>query len=324
VSYRDNGANGVPSALGEAVLTVNPKLLQAEHNDASSGVTRTADDTASGKFKITSFDAGDWIAYDPVDFTGIDAVETRVAGAGTLSLRWNSPTAKPFATATVSSGSGWRTVTTDLDDAPSGTGRLYVTSTGGLDVDSFTFQGEGIADATPPTATLTLNPAEPNGKRGWYNTNVTVRVDASDDGVVASRQYSLDGGATWVNVPNNGLVLSADGETQVRYRALDSGGNLSAVGRAKVKIDKTAPVLSVSGVEARQYGIAETITPVFTSADATSGVATLKGEIDGDKIASGAPIPLSRLGAGEHALTVTTTDRAGHAVTRTVTFTVVA
>ncbi|MFC5751222.1 PQQ-dependent sugar dehydrogenase [Actinomadura rugatobispora] len=324
VTYRDNGANGVPPAQGEATLIVNPKLMQAEHGDATSGVTRTADDTASGKFKITSFDAGDWIAYDPVNLTGIESVETRAAGAGTLSLRWNSPTAKPFATVPVERGSGWRTVTTDLGKPPAGTGRLYVTSTGGLDVDSFTFRGDGIADATPPSATLTLSPAQPDGSHGWYKTNVTVRVDASDDGAVSARQYSLDGGATWVNVPAAGLVLSAEGETQVRYRAVDSAGNLSEVGRAKVKIDKTAPGLTVTGVEAKQYGLAETITPVFSAADAVSGVGTLRAEIDGDKIASGKPIPLRELGPGAHELVVTTTDRAGHATTKTVKFEVVA
>ena len=323
VSYRDDGANGLPPALGEATLIANPKLTQAEHGDVLSGVTSTADDTASGKFKVTSFDAGDHIAYDPVDFTGIESVDTRAAGQGTLSLRWNAPDAEPFATVRFTGeGSDWRTVTTRLRKAPRGTGRLYVTSTGGLDVDSFTFQGDGIADATPPTARLTLDPAKPNGERGWYDTDVTVRVDASDDGEVSARQYSLDGGASWEDVPDDGLVVSTEGETRIRYRAVDSAGHLSRVGQAKFKIDKTPPVLSVSGVEARRYAVTETITPVFTATDATSGVADLKGWIDGRRIASGDRIRLWRLGAGEHELVVTATDRAGHSTTRSVKFTV--
>ncbi|SEG39979.1 Glucose/arabinose dehydrogenase, beta-propeller fold [Thermomonospora echinospora] len=320
VSYRDNGANGVPPALGEATLIVNPKLMQAEHGDVNSGLTRVADDTASGKFKITGFDPGDYIAYDPVNFTGIESVEMRAAGKGTVSLRWNSPTAEPFADLTISSGSGWRTKNVKLDNAPSGTGRLYVTSTGGLDVDSFIFQGKGIADSTAPTADLTFNPAQPNGAHDWYTTNVTVNVTAADDGVVSSRQYSLNGGATWVNMPNNGLTISTEGETEIRYRATDSGGNLSEVGRAKVRIDKTAPAVSLSGVEAKQYGINESITPVFSATDAISGIDTLKADLDGKKITSGEAIPLRSLGAGEHELVVTAVDRAGHVTKKTVKF----
>ncbi|MEN3534132.1 PQQ-dependent sugar dehydrogenase [Microbispora sp. ZYX-F-249] len=48
VSYRDNGANGIPGATGDATLILNPKLMEAEHGDDSKGVTKTQDETASG------------------------------------------------------------------------------------------------------------------------------------------------------------------------------------------------------------------------------------------------------------------------------------
>jgi glucose/arabinose dehydrogenase len=319
VSYRDNGHGDIPGALGEATLILNPKQLQAEHADASSGVTRVEDQTASALAKITSFDPGDWIAYDPVNFAGISAVTTRASGAGTLSLRWNSPTAEPFATVTVPDGEGWQTVNTSLANAPAGSGELYVTSTGGVDVDGFTFEGDGIADKTPPTVSATLNPAQPNGENGWYNGNVTLTVTATDNVAVSSRQYSLNNGATWSNA-NNPVTLSAEGVHEVRYRATDSGGNISQVGTVTVRIDKTAPVLSVSGVEPKVYGDSATITPIFSASDTTSGVETLTATIGDEQVPSGEPIALWRLALGEHELTVTAKDKAGHTTTKTVAF----
>ncbi|WP_203884744.1 PQQ-dependent sugar dehydrogenase [Planotetraspora kaengkrachanensis] len=319
VSYRDNGHAGIPGALGDATLILNPKQLQAEHADASSGVTEVEDETASALAKITSFDPGDWIAYDPVNFAGITGVTTRASGAGTLSLRWNSPSAEPFATVTVPAGDGWQTVDTALAGAPTGSGRLYVTSTGGVDLDEFVFQGDGTADTTPPAVTATPNPAQPNGANGWYTGDVTLTVSATDNVAVASRQYSLNNGATWSNA-SNPVTLSAEGVHEVRYRATDTGGNVSPVGSLTVRIDKTAPTLDVSGVEAKAYGDSASVTPVFSAADATSGVDTVTATIDGGQVVTGRPVALWRLTLGEHSLSVTTKDKAGRTTTKTVAF----
>ncbi|WP_020384952.1 PQQ-dependent sugar dehydrogenase [Kribbella catacumbae] len=323
VSYRDNGANGVPGAAGEATLILNPKELQAEHNDASSGVTRVEDSTASGRARITSLDSGDWIAYDPVNFSGITAVTTRASGAGTLALRWNSPSAEPFATVAVPAGDGWRTATTSLTNAPTGSGRLYVTSTGGVDVDSFVFAGDGVADKTPPTVSATLNPATPNGANGWYTGNVTLTVTATDNGTVASRQYSLNGGTTWTNTNNQGVAtISTEAANTVLYRATDNGGNVSAPRQVSVPIDKTAPAISLNGVEpGSSHGDSGSLTPVFSATDATSGIASVSATLDGNAVPSGIAVDLALLPLGEHRLVVTAQDKAGHQATRSVAFT---
>ncbi|WP_211589869.1 PQQ-dependent sugar dehydrogenase [Microbispora sp. H11081] len=321
VSYRDNGASGIPGASSDASLILNPKLMQAEHGDDSEGVTKTQDETASGLSKITSFDAGDYIAYDPVNFAGITAVKTQASGAGTLSLRWNSATATPFATVAIPAGSGWQTVTTPLSNAPTGTGKLYVTSTGGVDVDAFTFVGDGVADKTPPTVTATLNPAQPTGENGWYQGNVSMTVTATDNGTVASRQYSVNGGTTWANA-NNAVTLSTEGTTEVRYRATDSAGNVSQIGTITVKIDKAAPALTVSGVEPGDYGNSASITPVFSATDATSGVASVTAAIGDLQVTSGEPLPLWKLPLGENELVVTAKDNAGHVTEKKSAFTV--
>lgn len=100
---------------------------------------------------------------------------------GTLSFRWNAPDATPFASVTFPDDE-WQTLTTHLPNPPSGTGKLYVTSNGGVFVDSFEFVGDGVADESPPTVTAALNPAQPNGQNGWYRSNVTLTLTATDNG----------------------------------------------------------------------------------------------------------------------------------------------
>ena len=71
-------------------------------------------------------------------------------------------------------------------------------------------------------------------------------INATDNGTVASRQRSTDGGVTWVNA-NNALTVSTEGITTVLYRATDNGGNVSEVGSVTIKLDKTAPTVTISG-----------------------------------------------------------------------------
>jgi hypothetical protein len=245
-------------------------------------------------------------------------VTARASGSGTLSLRWNSPTAAPFGTVAVS-GSGWTDAAASLSSKPTGTGRLYVTSSGGVVLDSLTFVGNGVADVTPPVVSVTLNPATPNGANGWYTSNVTVTVNATDNGTVASRQRSTDGGATWVNA-NTALTISTEGTTTVLYRATDNGGNVSQVGSVTVKLDKTQPAVAVSGVtDGATVGNSGDVT--WTATDATSGIDTVTATVDGTAVPAATPLALWTLSLGSHTLVVTATDKAGLVRTTTVTFT---
>jgi glucose/arabinose dehydrogenase/PKD repeat protein len=145
-SYTDSGAGDVPALLGDDVALVNPREMQAEHADATSGGTTVVDDeTAAGFRKVTSFDAGDWLAYDPVNLAGITGVSVRGAGTGAISLRWGAPDAEAFLTVDIAGGQGWQEVSRALVSPPKGTGRVYVTSTGGVELDQLTFTTQ-VAD----------------------------------------------------------------------------------------------------------------------------------------------------------------------------------
>jgi peptidoglycan/xylan/chitin deacetylase (PgdA/CDA1 family) len=82
---------------------------------------------------------------------------------------------------------------------------LNLFSNGTLTTDDYS-----IAPAvTPLVTTATLSPAAPDGSNGWYKTQPTVTLSASNTGSPATTQYSLDGGTTWltytapVTIPTN-------------------------------------------------------------------------------------------------------------------------
>ncbi|MFJ8000426.1 OmpL47-type beta-barrel domain-containing protein [Streptomyces sp. NPDC096310] len=150
---------------------------------------------------------------------------------------------------------------------------------------------------------------------------MSLSVTATDNGTVSSRQYSVDGGTTWLSA-NAAVTLSAEGTTTVRYRATDSGGNVSETGSLTVRIDRTAPAVTVTGLDADgAYGDSQRPKPVVTTADPVSGVATTTTTLDGAAITPGQPLDLWRLPLGGHELTVKAVDRAGNTTTKTVRFT---
>jgi len=321
IRYTDAGANGVAPATSEVSLILNPKSQEAEWADGTSGVELTADENASGLRKVTSFDAGDHLSWDPVNLAGITGVKATASGTGTLSLRWNAPDAAPFGTIAVNSGA-WSDTAATLSNVPTGTGVLYVTSTGGVVLDKLTFVGGGVADVTPPTVVAVLTPAAPNGENGWYTSNVSVRLNATDNGTVSTRQYSIDGGATWVTVSANNPTfnVTAEGTNTVLYRATDNGGNISVPGELVIKIDKTAPTVAfVGATEGAEVGNAGDVS--WTAADATSGIQSVTATVDGAAVPGDQPLALWALSLGEHTLVVTAEDNAGHITISTLVFT---
>ncbi len=326
-TYTDQGNGDIPPAQAEVSLVLNTFAQEAQHADTLQGVEVVQDPTAGGLSKVTSFDPGDHLAWDPVNFTGIDGLEVRGAGTGTIALRWGAADAEPFATADLDSA-GWSTVTADVTAFPEGTGELFVTSTGGVELDTLIFGGPGVTDVTPPEVTATLDPAEPTGENGWYTGPVTLRLAATDDGQVGDGEVSYDDGETWQSVrhPWTGelepVTLDEDGVHEVLYRATDTGGNVSEVGTVTVSIDATAPEVAVVGVEdGDEIGSSQTLEIDVEVTDATSGVASSSLTLDGDPVEAG-ELALWSLELGEHELVATATDEAGHTTEVTVAFTV--
>jgi hypothetical protein len=100
-------------------------------------------------------------------------------------------------------------------------------------------------DITPPETTHTLDPTEPDGENGWYISNVTVNLTATDDySGVKDTFYRIDG-SEWKSY-DYPFVLSEDGEDIIiEFYSVDNEGNVEEVKSVTLDIDKTPPDPSI-------------------------------------------------------------------------------
>ncbi|WP_409343372.1 exo-alpha-sialidase [Paenibacillus sp. MBLB4367] len=105
--------------------------------------------------------------------------------------------------------------------------------------------GEQWADFTAPSTIAAISPAESNGSGGWYSRDVTVTLATYDNvpGVIRT-EYRINGGV-W-SAYDQAFTLTADGMNKVEYRSMDSAGNVEDVKETTIRVDKTAPILSLT------------------------------------------------------------------------------
>ena len=131
-------------------------------------------------------------------------------------------------------------------------------------------------DRTAPTV-----PSVTGGSASWQNVaSVTLTASGSTDAGGAGLDHieyesSTDGGATWSgDTPGASAVLSAEGDTLVRFRAVDGAGNTSAWAQSQARIDRAAPSdPTLSGGSLTWLSQAASTVSAAGSADAGSGVA---------------------------------------------------
>jgi uncharacterized lipoprotein YddW (UPF0748 family) len=97
-----------------------------------------------------------------------------------------------------------------------------------------------------PITSISISPAAPNGSNGWYTSNVTVTLSGADNcSGVAGTEFSTNGGMTWQPYAGS-LIISAGGVTTINYRSVDRAGNIETAKSLAIRIDKTAPIISLS------------------------------------------------------------------------------
>jgi len=131
-------------------------------------------------------------------------------------------------------------------------------------------------ESVAPVTTATVTPVSPDGANGWYRSAVTVTLGASDNcSGVARTEFSTDGGMTWEPYTGD-IALVSDGVKTIHYRSVDNAGNAEAAQSLTVKIDQTAPTVSLSVDPSVIWPPDGRSVPVVISgagADATSGLA---------------------------------------------------
>jgi hypothetical protein len=133
-------------------------------------------------------------------------------------------------------------------------------------------------DNTKPVTTATITPAAPDGLAGWYVSDVTVKLAATDPTVagvssgVDKIEYNVNG-AGWTKYTAPFKVTTDNAAHDVKYRAIDKVGNTEDAKTVPVfKIDKTKPVIAMNYTSEKtgmnQYQIIITV----TATDAMSGM----------------------------------------------------
>jgi hypothetical protein len=185
-----------------------------------------------------------------------------------------------------------------------------------------------------------LSPGEPDGDNGWYASDVTLSLSASDGegSGMAKTEYRLNEG-DWI--PYTGSIPAfGDGIYKVDYRSTDAVGHTEEIQSVEFKIDKTAPSLTVElditsiwpptgkmvTVHAALYsaddgsGVASVILTSIASNEPDGGEDDIQADIGSAATSFGLRAKRSGGGTGRvYAVTYTATDNAGNRTPVSVT-----
>ncbi|MEV0460326.1 ThuA domain-containing protein [Catellatospora methionotrophica] len=174
--YTDAGATGAPALVGSLQVELQTRSMEAEHFDASSGVTVLDRATAQAGRRLGDVDNGDWINIGPVNLQNIGGVVVGASSGGTggtIEFRNGSPTGALLGTATIPVTGSYDSVvspTIPLTN-PGGTFTLYLKfvksgQTGDPDImalDWLRFNGRGVKSETGATLTVSATPTTGTG-----------------------------------------------------------------------------------------------------------------------------------------------------------------
>ncbi|HKO44942.1 MAG TPA: family 10 glycosylhydrolase [Pyrinomonadaceae bacterium] len=133
-------------------------------------------------------------------------------------------------------------------------------------------------DQLAPETSVSVSPATPNGQNGWYVTRPKVTLAANDNcSGVATIEYSIDGGQNWQTYSGS-FDITTEGTTTVLYRATDQGGNAETPKSITLKVDTSAPVLTLSATPSVIWPATGQVVNVAidgTGSDSVSGSASV-------------------------------------------------
>jgi len=167
-----------------------------------------------------------------------------------------------------------------------------------------------MVDNSPPQTTINLGGIL--GNLGWYTSDVTVSLSATDDvSGVMKTEYSLDN-ITWT-VFATPFALASEGTTTVYYRSTDNAGNIEVVKVQAVKVDKSAPVTTLSffGVQGDLGWFTSPVTATLSGTDSVSGVAGTEYSYD-NVTWTPYTVPFNIAGEGARVVYYRSTDSAGN------------
>ena len=132
------------------------------------------------------------------------------------------------------------------------------------DNDAATSTIEETLDLIPPETTITLDGVL--GNNGWYISDVTVTLTATDaNSDIALTEYSIDG-ASWIPYTDP-FIITKEGITTVYYRSTDGADNIERVKNEVIKKDTIAPLITIIGPTAGYYNTNQIVSWTVTDAN---------------------------------------------------------
>ncbi|MGD9962288.1 MAG: Ig-like domain-containing protein [Thermoplasmata archaeon] len=175
-----------------------------------------------------------------------------------------------------------------------------------------------MSDSIPPTTRAELNGTV--GQDYWYVSGVDVSLSASDNSRVSRTEYSLDN-STWTTYKSD-FRLSNEGANILSFRSTDLAGNVEPIRSATVKIDVTAPSLSINSPP-NGSSVDEDVIFEWAASDTVSGIARFEVRLDSGAwtdVGSAQQWEGTGLTDGAHTFEVRATDAAGNEASTTVDF----
>ncbi|MBY0148849.1 OmpL47-type beta-barrel domain-containing protein [Neobacillus niacini] len=202
-----------------------------------------------------------------------------------------------------------------------------------------------IIDQKAPVTALSTKPGSPNGKNGWYKSDVQVSLSATDSGFGGVKTEYRKNGGPWT--PYNGAFkLNKDETYIIDYRGTDNVSNTEGFNTKIINLDKTAPALNI-GLDKSSLWPADqrmvTVTVQINATDATSDIDSVmltsissNEDHNPDDIQANLNTPITdftdsfELRADRisnendrvYTITYTATDKAGNVTTKSVTVSV--
>ena len=226
-SYTDEGGNGAGALTGSDQVRLQPKRKQAEHYTDASGIQPVAMGPNEGSAEqlggtvVGHVSDGDWVAYEPVNLAGVDALSFHVnsAGAGgTIEARAGAPDGPLVAdpVAVPNTGTNWRgnfvDVTTQIrDDAPTDPFTLYLAFSNDQVADNLfnlhwiDVEGDGVSQSSTDVEVSGISVDGP--LYGGRQQDVTVTLDAIADATVTVDVDAPDG---WTTTPQEVTVPAGE------------------------------------------------------------------------------------------------------------------
>lgn len=175
-------------------------------------------------------------------------------------------------------------------------------------------------DASPPTTSAEVDGV--TGENGWYRSNVTVTLEATDDsGSVDRTQYSLDG-PEWFTYEGP-ITIAGDGLHSMEFYSVDDQGVCEQHRTLDIAIDTIDPAIHIDTEEGTTFAVDE-VNISWECSDMGSGIEAVEYSFDGHEYepCDRGYVVLTEVAEGEHSIAIRAYDEAGNNDSDTIQFSV--